>query len=115
MRQLLMVLLITAIACDEISDLDEKSNNLLDLMGVEIDTVELNSFLKDIYNKVSAKFKKIQNEIKDDIQFLKDMGYWDPMVFAAKTAGKIAVMGICSAHLTPAVCIPIIGAILSFI
>ena len=113
MKKLFMILVIAAaITCAEVANTNEKSSKLLDFTKVEIDDAEFDSdFLMELYDLVSNKIKEIWNDIKGDIQYLKDKGYWDIIVKAAKATGKAAASAICSAYLSPIACIPIIQVV----
>ena len=64
--------------------------------------------VKEIINKGKETYIKIKDEISNGIDFLKEKGLWDKLVDAAKTAGKMGAITLCSSYLTPVVCGPLV-------
>ena len=111
MRKFLVILLIAAIACVEVSNTKEKvtEDELLKLLN--IDSVEM-GFIKKVVRKIGNFGKKVWNGVKNGINFLKQKGWWEPIKTILKTAGKAAATAACSAYLSPAVCAPVINILL---
>ena len=103
MRKLLVFLLIAVIACAEVAEKDAFEDFELDL-----DSAELKSWLGNIWNKIKSFGQKVWNGVKSGVDFLKRTGIWNVL----KTAGKAVATTACSAYLSPAVCGPVIGALL---
>ena len=99
MRKLLVILLLAAIACADVTEINEEPNNLLNFIGVKIDDVEFN----------------IWDQVYGGIQWLKDNGYWDVLISVAKGVGKIVAINYCSVYLSSSVCSLIVEAIFTFI
>ena len=118
MRKLIIILLITVIACAEVDNTPKEEvsdfNELLDLLDLDANSVEL-GWLKKIFKKVGNFFKGIWNGIKGTVQWLKDKGIWDQLVSLAKTGARIGVTSLCSAYLSPAVCGPVVNAVFSLV
>ena len=118
MRKLIIILLITVIACAEVDNTPKEKvsdfNELLDLLDLDANSVEL-GWLSDIFKKVGNFFKGIWDKIKGTVQWLKDKGIWDTLVSLAKTGARIGVTSLCSAYLSPAVCGPVVNAVFSLV
>jgi hypothetical protein len=100
MRKFLVFLLIAVIACAEVAEKDAFED-----FEIDLDSVELKSWLGNIWNKIKSFGQKVWNGIKGGVDFLKRTGIWNVL----KTAGKAVATTACSAYLSPAVCGPIIG------
>ena len=91
-------------------------NDLLDSFNFEDpNIVELKSLfgkivdkIKDVINKGKDAYKKIKDKIIKPVDYLKEIGVWDELIIVAKTAGKISAIALCSAHITPIVCGPLV-------
>ena len=85
MKKFLVILLIAIIACEAIEqDLD------------------LESWLSDIWKKLTGAVKKAWN-------WLKGNGILDKIKTILISAGKTAAIALCSTYFTPAVCTTVIG------
>lgn len=60
------------------------------------------------YNQLS---KKVQN----GIYWLKQKGYWEPLVVVGETLGEMAATSACSMAITPAICEPAVGFLFTFV
>ena len=95
MRKLLFALLIAAIICAETTSL----LSVIDELELEEDQ--------------AVELKGIVKTLQDGINWLKEHGYWDLIVNAAKTAGKIAATSLCSAYIPSPVCSLVVNFIFS--
>ena len=86
MRKFLFVLLIAAIICAETPS----------LLSV-IDELELEE-------SQAAELKGVIKTLQDGINWLKNNGYWNLIVNAVKTGGKIAATSLCSAYIPRPIC-----------
>ena len=116
MRKLIIILLIAVIACTEVDTTPKEEvsdfNGLLDLLDLDINSVELN-WITEIGKKIGRFFGKAWDSVKSTIQKLKDNGTWDKLVAYAKAGARVAASTLCSKYLTPAVCVPLINAVFS--
>ena len=69
---------------------------------------EIADKIKDVINKGKDAYKKIKDKIIKPVDYLKEIGVWDELIIVAKTAGKISASALCSAHITPIVCGPLV-------
>ena len=69
---------------------------------------EIADKIKDVINKGKDAYKKIKDKIIRAVDYLKEIGVWDELIVVAKTAGKIGAIALCSAHITPIVCGPLV-------
>ncbi len=114
MRKLIAILLITAIACAEVDTTpkaeESKFKELLDLLDLDLDSVELNwsgDFLvdKNIREKIREIMKsEFKKNIHEYIHKLKNTGIWNQLVSIAKTGGKLPATNFCSKHFLKEAC-----------
>ena len=112
MRKLIIILLITAIACveedntpkEEVSDFNE----LLDFLDLDVNSVELH------YDWKTNKYEDLPwnyfYKIKLYIRWLKKKGIWDKLVSLAKTGSKLDAYKLCYDYLAKEICTPVVNA-----
>ena len=99
MRKFLAVLLIAAIACTEVVDTE---------VAPEFNDVELKNWLDGLKKGWNA----LTSGVKKAVNWLKEKGYWDTIVKAAKTAGKLAAKALCAKYTSGDTCGQIVDALL---
>ena len=70
--------------------------------------IPLKDLQKGFVGKPLEIFKKLDRQTQNGIHWLKENGYWDPIMDVVKTVGKVAAISLCSAFLTPFICKPVI-------
>ena len=71
--------------------------------------IPLKDLQKGFVGKPLEIFKKLDRQTQNGIHWLKENGYWDPIMDVVKTVGKVAAISLCSAFLTPFICKPVIS------
>ena len=66
-------------------------------VSVEFDGTELNGWLKDIWGKFWGWLKKLPELVRKAIQWLKDHGWWDPIIDLIEKYGAPKAIELCKA------------------
>ena len=124
MRKLIIILLITVIACAEVDNTPKEKvsdfNELLDLLDLNANSVELFKFkffdwFKKFINGVKGFFGNLWNNVQKPIEMLKASGVWDQLYSLAKTGTKFAVVKLCSEYFAKDTCSTIVDGIFKMI
>ena len=124
MRKLIIILLITVIACAEVDNTPKEKvsdfNELLDLLDLDANSVELFKFkffdwFKKFINGVKGFFGNLWNNVQKPIEMLKASGVWDQLYSLAKTGTKFAVVKLCSKYFAKDTCSTIVDGIFKMI
>ena len=124
MRKLIIILLITVIACAEVDNTPKEKvsdfNELLDLLDLDANSVELFKFkffdwFKKFINGVKGFFGNLWNNVQKPIEMLKASGVWDQLYSLAKTGTKFAVVKLCSEYFAKDTCSTIVDGIFKMI
>ena len=99
MRKLLALLLIAAIACTEVVDTE---------VVPDFENVEL----KNWFDGLKTGWNVLTNRVRNVVNWLKQKGYWDTIVKAAKTLGKMGAKALCAKYTSGDICAKIVDALL---
>ena len=124
MRKLIIILLITVIACAEVDNTPKEKvsdfNELLDLLDLDANSVELFKFkffdwFKKFINDVKGFFGNLWNNVQKPIEMLKASGVWDQLYSLAKTGTKFGAVTLCSEYFAKDTCSTIVDGIFKMI
>ena len=124
MRKLIIILLITVIACAEVDNTPKEKvsdfNELLDLLDLDANSVELFKFklfdwFKKFIKDVKGFFGNLWDKVQKPIEMLKASGVWDQLYSLAKTGSKFAVIKLCSEYFAKDTCTGIVDGIFKMI
>jgi len=71
--------------------------------------------LQKLFGKSVEAIKKLPQQARNGIYWLKKNGYWEPIKFVVEQVGQYAATALCSAYLTPAVCEPAVSLAFSLV
>ena len=66
-------------------------------------------------DKALKAYNQLSKNVQNGIYWLKQKGYWEPLVLVGETLGEMAATSLCSMALTPAVCEPVVGFAFTFV
>ena len=120
MRKLIIILLITVIACAEVDNTPKEKvsdfNELLDLLDLDANSVELLfDWFTDFFNSIKGFFGNLWDTVKKPIELLKSSEGWDELYSMVKTGSKIGAVTLCSEYFAKDTCTAIIDGILKMI